>query len=440
MPDPMSVPALRRLETSLFPDRARLVWCVRTTGSAVLQGWSDRRSWTVLLPWPEEIRAVPWSEHRRWKDLVAGLELPEPVEDIVPELPFLGGWVGFLAYETGAIDEGGAMPSVVPPEPPAWFALHRSGVLISDQEAWLFAPPEVAESRRLDLEILLAGADGDDSPPRSGMVADSLRGTAWTTAVEAVRESIAAGDVYQVNLTRRLETAPCRPAALYRALTGSEPPRCSALLNGDGWSIVSASPEVFLQFDRRSGVAESRPIKGTVRREGEDDREIAWLTGSGKDAAEHLMIVDLVRNDLGRVAPPGGVSVAASRTVRTLAAVHHLESTIRAEGLQDVALVDLLSALFPAGSITGAPKRAAVGMIDRLEPVPRGVYTGAIGFHDFRGRTELSVAIRTAVVTSRSTRYHAGGGIVWESDPDLEDQECRAKADAFLRYFGGGGG
>jgi anthranilate/para-aminobenzoate synthase component I len=220
-------------------------------------------------------------------------------------------------------------------------------------------------------------------------------------------------------------------------MTGSEPPRCSAFLRGEGWTIASASPEVFLRFDRELGVAESRPIKGTVRREGAEEAEVEALRSSAKDAAEHLMIVDVVRNDLGKVAPAGRVWVPAFRTVRTLAHVHHLESTVRAEGLGDVTLAEMLGALLPAASITGAPKRAAVGMIRQLEPVARGVYTGAIGFHDFRGRTELSVAIRTAIVTPDSARYHAGGGIVWESDPAAEDDESIAKSAAFLRYVQG---
>jgi anthranilate/para-aminobenzoate synthase component I len=273
-------------------------------------------------------------------------------------------------------------------------------------------------------------------PGRGAPIRDSLSGV-HQKLVERIRHCIRDGDVYQVNLTRSF-TADIQVDAndLYAALTAPDPPQCAALLRGDGWSIVSASPEVMLRFDRRAGVATSLPIKGTVRSSGDDAAEVAKLLASAKDEAEHLMIVDVVRNDFGKVAPAGRVSVPDYRAVRTLDYVHHLESTVRAEGLEDVSVADVLAALAPAASITGAPKRAAVHLIRELEPEPRGVYCGAIGWIDADG-AELSVAIRTAVVTERSVRYHAGGGIVWDSDPAAEDDECRAKAAPFFQFVGG---
>ena len=249
-----------------------------------------------------------------------------------------------------------------------------------------------------------------------------------------IRHAIRDGDVYQVNLTRSFTLQQrVDPAALYRVLTAPHPPRSSAFLRGNGWSIASASPEVLLRFDRNTGIAESRPIKGTVRR---GDGSADALLASEKDASEHLMIVDVVRNDFGKIAPPGAVSVPAFRTVQTLEHVLHLESTVRATGLEGRTLSDVLAALSPAASITGAPKRAAVRMIRDLEPVPRGVYCGSIGYLDFRGHAELSVAIRTAVATDTEVRYHAGGGIVWDSNAAAEDDETRAKSAAFLRFAG----
>ena len=257
--------------------------------------------------------------------------------------------------------------------------------------------------------------------------------------VERIREAIRDGDVYQVNITRAF-TADCGAdaAELYRVLTGSSPPRSSAFLRGPDWTIVSASPEVLLDFDRVRGIADSRPIKGTVRRTNDDRADVAALLASDKDAAEHLMIVDVVRNDFGKIAPPGSVSVPEYRALHTLEHVHHLESTVRASGLGDASTADVLAALSPAASITGAPKRAAVHMIRELEPVPRGVYCGAIGTIRPDGAT-FSVAIRTAVVTETSVRYHAGGGIVWDSDAAAEDDESLAKSEAFLRYVGAEG-
>jgi anthranilate/para-aminobenzoate synthase component I len=439
----MSLTAAAPLAVRPFTPEVRLDLCsltgaLRENGAALLQGWSDDDSWTIFLPWPEEIRALEWTGLAEWRDLVSSLESVQWVDDPFPEAPFLGGWVGFLSYELGAGEERAAFPDELPPEPPLFFARHRAGLLRSSGGLWIFAPADSIDVDEIRFRELLSRRPVAAESRRSPLpIRDSLAGAGYREKVEAIREAIARGDVYQTNLTRRFETETLDAAELYHAMTGSEPPRCSAFLRGKGWTIASASPEVFLRFDRRLGVAESRPIKGTVRREGNEEAEVRALCSSPKDAAEHLMIVDVVRNDLGKVAPAGRVSVPAFRTVRTLAHVHHLESTVRAEGLSDVTLAEMLGALLPAASITGAPKRAAVGMIRRLEPVPRGVYTGAIGYYDFRGRTELSVAIRTAVVTPDSARYHAGGGIVWESDPAAEDDESIAKSAAFLRYVRG---
>lgn len=420
-------------------DPRSLTGALTESGAALLEGWSEDESWTIFLPWPQEIRALEWADLAGWREVVSSLESEHRAEDPFPAAPFLGGWVGFLAYELGAREEGASLHEALPSEPPFFFARHQAGLLRSSGGTWIFAPSASIDEDDTRLRELLSQCSISAQRPRSPLsISDSLAGSAYREKVEAIREAIARGDVYQTNLTRRFETATVDPAELYHAMTGSDPPRCSAFLRGEGWTIASASPEVFLRFDRRLGVAESRPIKGTVRREGNEEEEILALCSSAKDAAEHLMIVDVVRNDLGKVAPAGRVSVPAFRTVRTLAHVHHLESTVRAEGLSDVTLAEMLAALLPAASITGAPKRAAVGMIRRLEPVPRGAYTGAIGFCDIRGRTELSVAIRTAVVTPDSARYHAGGGIVWESDPAAEDDESIAKSAAFLRYVRGG--
>ncbi|HUR80585.1 MAG TPA: anthranilate synthase component I family protein [Thermoanaerobaculia bacterium] len=350
---------------------------------------------------PRETRTLAWAEAAGWKAFVR--ELESDAGD--------GRWVGFIAYEALASEEDVMPRDAHPCEPAAFFSWHERP-----------ASPHAMQAR---------------ARTHRAVIRDSLGGGAHRKLVERIRQCIRDGDVYQVNLTRAFE-ADVRVDAgeLYAALTAPHAPQCSALIHGDGWAVVSASPEVMLRFDRRSGVATSMPIKGTVRREGDDAAEIRSLLGSAKDEAEHLMIVDVVRNDFGKVAPPGRVSVSEYRAVRTLDYVHHLESTVRAEGLKDASVADVLGALAPAASITGAPKRAAVQLIRELEPVPRGVYCGSIGTIDAHG-AEMSVAIRTAVVTGTTVRYHAGGGIVWDSDPAAEDDECRAKAAPFFRFLGG---
>jgi anthranilate/para-aminobenzoate synthase component I len=417
-------------------DRETLLRILESEGAAAFEGWSDGEPWRVYLPWPEELRTLPWGDAREWQSFVAGL-MPSPVIGDRPPSPFATGWIGFVAYEAGALALDTPPRADDPIEPAAWFARHASGIAVApDGRVLLYAAAAGIDAKRRNLEGRLSrraeAAQRATAPPH-----DSMPGDAFPVAVEAIRAMIGAGDVYQVNLTRAYTAhAAIAPSDLYARLTRDEPPRCAALLRGNGWSIASASPEVLLRFDRDAGRAESRPIKGTVRRDGNDEGEIAWLLASAKDDSEHLMIVDLVRNDLGTIAPPGGVSVAVYKSVLTLPYVYHLESTVRAEGLHDRSVADVLGAVFPGGSITGAPKRAAVHAIRELEPVSRGVYTGAIGFIDDRGLAEFSVAIRTAVVTPDSVRYHAGGGIVWDSSPEAEDAESRAKAIPFLQAIG----
>jgi para-aminobenzoate synthetase component 1 len=396
-----------------------LVLRSQRAGAALLEGWSDEGSWRILLPWPEETRVLPWERAHEWKSFLDDLESRDHATHDHAS-PFVSGWVGFISYEALASEEGVRPRTNHPPEPAAFFARHERGIAL--RSAAVPAAGQAASRR--------GRRNGGETPA----LLDSFASGAYSAAVNQIRHAIRDGDVYQVNLTRSFTLQQsCDPAELYRTLTAPQPPRSSAFMRGDGWTIASASPEVLLRFDRNTGVAESRPIKGTIRR---GDGSVEALLASEKDASEHLMIVDVVRNDFGKIAPPGRVSVPAFRTVQSLEHVHHLESTVRAEGLEGRTVSDVLAALSPAASITGAPKRAAVQMIRDVEPVARGVYCGAIGYIDFRGHAELSVAIRTAVATDAEVRYHAGGGIVWDSNADAEDDETRAKSAAFLRFAG----
>lgn len=435
----------------LFPasdapgDRQAIGRLLSTAGSALFEGWSDSGVWKIVLPWPEEIRIGSW------RSIDSSMEiLQEITGDALNEsspasasCPFLGGWIGFACYDAGAAAHGVERYQEPPCEPPSWFARHERGVAIAPSgEHFIFCQPErreetergyrAAVTKPVTRTRTFAGRE-----PLSP-VQHSLEPARYRHAVERIRSAIRRGDLYQVNLTRRFSVdGTIDPYDLYLAITGDDPPRCSAYLNGGSWQIASASPEVFLRYDARSGTAESRPIKGTIERTGDDDSDARLLRASEKDASEHLMIVDLIRNDLGKVAPPGKVEVVSFRDVLTLRHVLHLESTIRATGLQDRSFPEIFTSLFPSGSITGAPKRAVVNFIRELEPVARGVYTGAIGFWDRRGISEWSVAIRTAVIDGTRARYHAGGGVVWDSDPAAEENESVAKARAFLDYANG---
>jgi aminodeoxychorismate synthase component I len=259
---------------------------------------------------------------------------------------------------------------------------------------------------------------------------------AYAEAVNEIRDEIAAGNVYQANLTHRMAAplAGVDPLELYRELRRLNPAPFAAYLELPEAAILSSSPERFLRVDAQ-GHVESRPIKGTRPRgtTPEEDRRLATrLRESEKDRAENLMIVDLVRNDLGRVCELGSIEVPELMAIESYATVHQMVSTVTGRLRPECDGVDLLEATFPPGSMTGAPKRAAMQIIDRLEPVPRGVYSGALGYLDARGGSDLSVVIRTIIVTGERAYLHVGGGIVADSEPGAEYRETLDKARALL--------
>jgi para-aminobenzoate synthetase component 1 len=248
----------------------------------------------------------------------------------------------------------------------------------------------------------------------------------YAEAVDVVRAAIAEGDVYQVNLVQHLSADfDGDPAALARALALLHPLEPEPL-EGDGWTIVSASPELLLS--RRGSRIRTSPIKGT--------RPAGVPVESAKDAAEHVMIVDLERNDLARVARPGSVRWPELLVERELAGVTHLVATVEAELRDDVGLTELLEAVLPGGSVTGCPKIAALDVIAQLEPVGRGAAMGALGRIHSNGDVELALTIRTFAVVDGVIHLWVGGGIVWDSDPADEVEESWVKARPLLAAIG----
>ena len=256
---------------------------------------------------------------------------------------------------------------------------------------------------------------------------------------DRVHDYLLAGDCYQVNLAREL-AAPLEvagdPLALLDALDRASPEPFSALIETGEISIISASPERFLHRPIGSSRVETRPIKGTRRRTGDPDRDArlrAELAASDKERAEHLMIVDLERNDLGRVAEIGSVEVERFAEVVELPTLFHMESTVACRARPEISAAELLRATFPGGSITGAPKLRAMEIIAELEPRRRGVYTGAIGALGAAGSIELSIAIRTAVLCSNALTLYVGGGVVADSGCERELEETEEKAESWRR-------
>jgi len=431
-------------------------------GLALLESARPGRNarWTYLTADPIAVLEAPahgpdpFAVARR---LVARLDPSLPDEPDAP--PFIGGLVGFLGYDLGHALE--RLPSIALDDqglPPMRLALHdwvvawdrRAGV------AWLAGRAVDGDAgglaRRLDevharLTSHGAGAtrqDDDDGPLR---FRSGLSQPDYEAGVETVRRFIADGDIYQANLTRRLETPfGGDPWTRYRRLRTGDPSLFSAYLDlgrspetGRPRAVLSASPEPYLSLDP-SGVVATDPIKGTRRRgrdRAEDRRLACELLTSAKDRAENVMIVDVLRNDLGRVCLPGTVRVPRLCRLERTAAVQHLVSTVTGRLAPGRDAFDLLGASFPGGSITGAPKIRAMEIIEELEPVRRGPYTGALGWIGPDGAMQTSILIRTFIADGRRLTLHVGGGITWGSDPAAEWEETVAKARGPLSAIGG---
>jgi para-aminobenzoate synthetase component 1 len=295
-------------------------------------------------------------------------------------------------------------------------------------------PPPPEPCPALPLAACAVREEPVPSRPAAGALAIGDWERTWSAAehgaaVDEVREAIARGDVYQVNLVQHLDASFAGdPAGLAARLAGLAPSAAEPFV-GDGWSIVSASPELFLE--RRGRRVRTCPIKGTRPAGG-----AAELRGSAKDAAEHVMIVDLERNDLSRVCEPGSVGWPELMTPRRLAGVEHLVSTVEGTLREDVGLAELLAATFPGGSVTGAPKIAAVDLIAALEPVGRGASMGALGRVWGNGDLELALTIRTFAIADGRIHLWVGGGVVWDSDAEGEVEESLVKAAPLLAAIG----
>jgi aminodeoxychorismate synthase component I len=371
-------------------------------------------------------------------------------------LPFVGGLVTALGYELGASLEGVPAAHDEAPLPFAdasalgvdrLYALdHRAAriyaVALCSAESERAAGAAAREAAR----ALAAKAPQGAWPPAARrpagratrLAGEPRRGfdaQEFAKAVEQIRERIAEGDLYQACLTHRIEAAFDGDAfAYYCGLRAANPAPFGAYLALPEGAVACSSPERFLRCDT-DGWLETRPIKGTRPRSAEpetDRAEAAALHASEKDRAENLMIVDLARNDLGRVSELGSVHVPELWAVESYATVHQLVSTVRGRIAPGLDALDAVRAAFPPGSMTGAPKLAAMRLLAQLERARRGLYAGALGYLDARGGCDLAVVIRSAFLANGRVAVHTGGGIVADSDPGSEWGEAEAKAAVLL--------
>jgi len=369
----------------------------------------------------------------------------EPERGAGCELPFCGGALGYFAYDLGRRFE--QLPSHARAEekmPEMAVGIYDWAVVVDhlERRSWLVGQGRDPETdwkwNRLVAQFSAPLAERSRQPFRiTGPLASNLTRESYARRFRRVIDFIHAGDCYQINLAQRF-SAPASgdPWSAYQALRIVNPAPYSAYLRTPYGSVLSSSPERFLKV--RNGVVETKPIKGTRPRAGHprlDSERIAELQASGKDRAENVMIVDLLRNDLSKNCETGSVKVPRLFEVESFATVHHLVSTVTGTLRADRDALDLLRGCFPGGSITGAPKLRAMQIIEELEPQRRGVYCGAIGYIGFDGNMDTNIAIRTLVCSGGSVRFWAGGGIVADSQLDEEYQETFDKAAALLKLL-----
>jgi anthranilate synthase component 1 len=356
------------------------------------------------------------------------------------DLPFSGGWALFLGYElAGQIEPGLRLPPVPDARIPVALALRCPAAIIIDRTAQ--TTHLVAEPDRADLLDRLArdlqSTSGFLPAPVVAAQTEEDDPQRFLDGVARIHDHLRDGDTYQINLSRewRLHCA-TTPADVYASLRRANPAPFAGLLQYDDWAIASSSPERLVEI--RDGFAQTRPIAGTrPRLAGDDDAaRVRELIAHPKERAEHVMLVDLERNDLGRVCVPGSVEVDELMTVESYAHVHHIVSNVRGRLRADATPGDTIRAVFPGGTITGCPKVRAMRIIADLEGVGRGAYTGALGFLDRNGNMDLNILIRTLTLRDGLVRLRAGAGIVADSDAQHELAETRAKARGLLRALG----
>ena len=356
------------------------------------------------------------------------------------KIPFCGGWIGYLSYELGRAWMGFPLTQDTRLAPDARIGLYDWAIIVDhhDQTAHLVSAG-LAPETRTQWAALCEQAQPKKTltpvMPSTGLLLDtSLTTTAYAEAFQHIQDYLHAGESYQINLTRRFRARSTEPAwSLYRRLRTHSPAPYGAYLGYPDITLCSNSPEQFVQ--KTGAQVSTRPIKGT-RPRGQttaDDLDLQnALQHSSKDRAENLMIVDLLRNDLSRVCRPGSVQVPDLFRLATYATVHHLVSTIQGELATDQDAVDLLQACFPGGSITGAPKKRAMQIIDELEPVSRELYCGSLFWLGVDGNMDSNICIRTLLKQQDQLYYWAGGGIVADSISTAEYQESLDKAAAFM--------
>ncbi len=377
-------------------------------------------------------------------------KLNENSENDLPEGIFCGGWIGYFSYELGRYIEKIPHKTIDDLKMPLIRLCFYDKVICYDHTAKTFylivlQLPDDTEDPREKLESLeqrLAESEKIFVRPATAnletidfsQVRSNMCQLYYRRAVEKIKRYIYDGDVYQVNFSQRFECGyTAKPVDLFHWQNQYNPSPYSAYIDAGKFQIVSASPEMFITVT--NGNIQTKPIKGTRPRTSDENLNKKYfeeLTGSIKEQAELNMIIDLERNDMARICVPGTRMVSQPRTIEAYPTVFHAVATVTGRLRDENTICDILKAMFPGGSITGAPKVSSMKIIDETEPTARGVYTGSIGFLGIDGTASLNIAIRTIIIANQKAYAQTGGGIVADSDPDGEWNETLTKARALL--------
>jgi anthranilate synthase component 1 len=376
-----------------------------------------------------------------WRALLPGAAADTALA-AAAHFPFSGGWLLYLGYELAAeIEPSLGQPRSVEPTvalalraPAAWMRDRQSGA------AWLYA--ESGYERLLDEFKQRVAKLRNSAPLLDGVFQiEEEDPERFLAAVRRALEYTAAGDVYQTNLSRQWTAQASRPVsavAVYKRLRAANPSPFAALLRHADFAVLCSSPERLVRV--RGGCVSTRPIAGTRPRGAagaEDEGLVRSLLDNEKERAEHVMLIDLERNDLGRVCVGGSIEVDEYMSVESYAHVHHIVSNVSGRLRNGVSPIDVIKALFPGGTITGCPKIRTMQVIAELEGCPRGAYTGSIGYLNRDGSCDLNILIRTLTARGTAVNFRAGAGIVADSIPEQELAETRAKAEGLLRALAG---
>ncbi len=402
--------------------------------------------WDILFAFPQQSFSLPASNNQsdisfldlldeQWK-IAANAQSQNTTTSL--SIPFSGGWFVYLGYELlHEIEAAVAVKPLQSDFPMAYLIRIPAAIMVNRQTRQTFIFAEDAHApllQEMQADLDAAPSANIDPPVLKYLKEDET--SLFLEGVTRIKQYIQEGDVFQVNLSRewRGELESGNAVNLYASLRTHNPAPFSGIADFGGYQIVSSSPERLVSV--REGVVQTRPIAGTYARsqnEQEDAQLRLALLAHPKERAEHIMLVDLERNDLGRICVPGSVEVDDLMAVKTYAHVHHIESNVRGVLRSEVTPGMVLRALFPGGTITGCPKIRTMQIISELEQTPRLAYTGSMGYINHDGSMDTNILIRSFMLDQKEIKFRAGAGIVADSLPEKELEETRAKAKGLLR-------